>query len=696
MAGENSQSFVQAAEANLLSLRSGLLILAQTGESSDLPAIRRDLATLRRSAEENLQTSVSKRIADCESTIMEPNGSGSISRTAVYSALDMVAGIEAELFNVPRESDDFVFDVDEFLDSSFDDLFLRPEVREEAEEQPEERFEVDDETLEIFRSEAEELLDGITNSLAALSQSPSDQSALWDIRRRAHTFKGAAGIVGSKRSSEIAHRMEDLLDKIVELGQNVDPEVISFLTASAAVLSSLICGTESAEASDLDERYSRVMSSLTTPTTKAKSAQPSAVPAESAPSTGKGSPTPVVRVSLERLDELLKISKNLVSNRCELEERFASFAAGTGCDAQSISKIGSLFETTRKLSDEMQSKLHHVRMVRFGTLETRLKRAVNVTCQDENKKAVLEIENGDIEIDTLVIDALIEPLLHLLKNAVVHGIEPCETRRLIGKPETGTIRLVIKADSRSVDLSVIDDGCGISVSRLKDKAVAKGLIDEEAAAALDDRQAMQLVFDRGLTTADKLDLNAGRGVGMSIVKESVENRRGSVDIESTPQRGTTFTLRMPLEDPEPESTVVAAEAPQSVENKAAELSPLVFVVDDSASVRHQTIALVEKTGARVISAGDGAEALEMLLSSVCEPDLILSDIEMPQIDGWEFLAYLKTDEHFGHIPVAMVSSLDSLEQRERAMNLGASAYVVKPLTGSRFEELLKELVKKVC
>jgi len=112
--------------------------------------------------------------------------------------------------------------------------------------------------------------------------------------------------------------------------------------------------------------------------------------------------------------------------------------------------------------EDIQTKLLRIRMVKFGTLETRLGRAINVTCLDENKKAALEIENGEVEIDTQVIDSLIEPLLHLLKNAVVHGIEPPDTRRLIRKPERGTIRINIEADDEAVVLSVSDDGAGIA------------------------------------------------------------------------------------------------------------------------------------------------------------------------------------------------------------------------------------------
>ncbi len=221
----------------------------------------------------------------------------------------------------------------------------------------------------------------------------------------------------------------------------------------------------------------------------------------------------------------------------------------TGQGAQGNNIIDDLRSLTRSqhvLTDELREKLLQIRMVRFGTLETRLTRAVQVTCQEENKKAVAIFENGDCEVDTQVIDALIEPLIHLLKNAVVHGIENEETRRLIGKPDKGQIQIRVDSDEEGVTLHVSDDGRGISGTRLKQKAVQDGIITPEQAGRMNEPDALDLIFQRGLTTADSINLNAGRGVGMSIVKEAVEAHGGSIQIHSAPQEGTTFTIRMPL------------------------------------------------------------------------------------------------------------------------------------------------------
>ena len=301
---------------------------------------------------------------------------------------------------------------------------------------------------------------------------------------------------------------------------------------------------------------------------------------------------------------------------------------------------------------------------------------------------LFDLENPDLEIDTQVIDALIEPLLHLIKNAVVHGIEPDETRRLLGKPEKGRICIAVNADETDVCLSVEDDGRGISGSKLIEKAIANDIVDSQQASVMDEQSVVNLIFSRGLTTSDSLTMNAGRGVGMSIVKESVESRGGSVGVESEQQKGTKFTIRLPLTLPKPE-----AEPDEPVDASNADLAPLILIVDDSQSIRRMTAKIVEDAGFRTITAENGAEALELLLSGEWEPDLILSDVEMPIVDGWEFLEYVKTDDNFGHIPVVMVTSLSSDEYRRKATDLGASDYLVKPFSLAELDRVLENLGK---
>lgn len=682
---ENTQIFIRKAEKHLASARTGLLIAAQSSETSDLATPCRDLARLHSDAVANGLSDVVQAAERCLIALDTIAAGSKPDRTQIYSALDLLAGTEAAIWKIPLASDNFLEDVSGFVDASFSELI--PKERPAGNEWDTEAFDIDDETLEIFQAEAEELLANIKANLTILNSSAHDQNALWEIRRNAHTFKGAAGIVGLSKASAVAHQMEDLLDKLVERKLGASPGILTFLTKCCSRLDSISASKEFDDSDDIESEYRLAMDSLDVePVSKADLISvTNRSPRKAHAEIHRTSNTPIVRVSLDRLDELLRLSRKLQSSRKSLIDRFGKFASDTSTDSSKSSALAELLYLQSDLTDELHAKLLRIRMVRFGTLETRLSRAVHVTSLDEYKKALVEIENPDVEIDTQVIDALIEPLLHLLKNAVVHGIEPPETRRLIGKPESGTIRIGIEADNEALVLTVSDDGNGISIPKLKEKAITNGVITKDHAKGLNDHEALKLIFDRGLTTAEKLDLNAGRGVGMSIVKESIESRGGSVLIESTPGRGTTFTILMPLAAPKPESS------PQKLKGLEADkqLAPLILVVDDSPSVRRQSVKLIENAGLRVITANNGADALELLLNGTLQPDLILSDIEMPQINGWEFLEYVKTDENFGHIPVVIVSSLDGPEHRELALSLGAADYLVKPLTDLTMNKIIE-------
>lgn len=668
------QTFIKTAEADLARARGSLLILAQNGDVSDLGPTRSSVANLKATAFENEQHAISLQAAECEGALDEITSSND-----VYRVLDLIAGLEASLLDIPLHSDEFLSDVSDFVDSSFDEILPHAETSDEIFS----GFEIDEETLEVFKSEADELLANIQSGLRSLRESPADQNALWEIRRNAHTLKGAAGIVGLISASETAHRMEDLLDKLVELKRAAEPALLCFLETSARKLQTIV----EAKAFDNDEalepQYLAAMDSLgseSDPSAPATAQYATSEPANSERPAHK----PIVRVSLDRLDELIRLSHELINNRESTAEAITGLLDGNSGDNDAIPTLEKLFESAYRLNGELHDKLQSIRMVKFSTLETRLSRAVNMTCTDVGKKAVFELENGEIEIDTLVIDAIVEPLLHLLKNAVVHGIELPETRRLIGKSERGLIKIKVEEIDGHLQISVADDGAGISVKKLKDKAIVNGIIDELDARSMGDERAFALIFDRGLSTAETIDLNAGRGVGMSIVKESVESQGGQVIVESDPPRGTKFTVLLPIES-KPANSEPTLFAQAAIDDEVH----TILVIDDSASMRMHNQKLVESAGFRCITANNGAEALELLLNGDFEPDLILSDVEMPQIDGWEFLEYIKTDDNLGHIPVVLVTSLESDEHRARAFDLGAAEYVVKPLSGTSLASVME-------
>lgn len=675
---EQTQSFIKTAEADLARARGGLLLLSQNGDMSDIAVPRQIIARVKDAALQHRQFAIASLAVECENAIEQLT-----SPTEAYIALDVIARIEASLLDIPLQSAEFLSDVSLFVDSSFDEILPPNGSRKDVFAD----FEIDEETFEIFRSEAEELLGNITSSLRTLAASPGDQNALWEIRRSSHTLKGAAGIVGLTEASETAHKMEDLLDKLVELKREAGLPIVHFLEASARKLEVIVDAKMFDGDRDLDTQYLAAMDELGAAATSAEPTRQLATEAINVDA--RPVHKPIVRVSLDRLDELMQLSQQLMANRETLAEGFAKLLDGDPGDKETVADLEALFATAYRLNGELNEQLLRIRMVKFSTLETRLSRAINVTCMDEGKKAIIELVNGDAEIDTLIIDSLVEPLLHLLKNAVVHGIESPETRRLIAKNERGTIRVSVETNERDIHIHVEDDGSGVSVQKLKAKAIANGIIDEKQAASMTNAEAFELMFDRGLTTATKIDLNAGRGVGMSIVKESVESRGGRIHVESEPQRGTKFTIVLPG------AATQSQTKPSPLFDQAEEEIPTILVVDDSASMRHQTQKLVEAAGFQCITANNGADALELLLNGDFEPDMILSDVEMPQIDGWEFLEYIKTDENLGHIPIVLITSLEAEEHRTRAFDLGAADYIVKPITGDTLAKVAEKLLTAV-
>ena len=670
---EHLRSFIKTAEATLMSARGSLLLISQGGARFDLGPLAAQLGNIAEIAAPLGYNSLASQAARCQETIREATTS-----QAAVLALDAISAVEAELLAIVLP--DEMGDVAGFVDGSFDEILFEP-----ASPDISQQFSIDQETLEIFRSEGEELLANIALGIDVLAAAPADPNALWDIRRSAHTFKGAAGIVGLSEASSLAHRMEDLLHRLVESNGSASTAVLDFLRGCVRSLEAVLDG-HPANAAGLGLAYSSAVASIDNGGHHQGTPQASSGSLEK-PVENKR----VARVSLDRISEIIALAEHLLIDQDELGAK------------------------TRPAIAEIHDRLLRLRLIKFGNLETRLARAVSLTATEENKKAALDIETPDVEIDTLILDGLVEPLLHLIKNAVVHGIEAPEVRRMLGKHEFGLISIRVEADNEAVVVTVSDDGAGIGLDKLRERAAARHAISEQAALAMSDRDAFKLLFEKGLTTTDTVTLNSGRGVGMSIVKESIESRGGSIHIESTPQLGTSFTLMLPNSWDGPRvgsSHVIKGSTPHQglagVTRESARPgpslspllpvspSPLVLIVDDSASIRHQTQFIVEEAGLRAITAKDGAEALELLLNGSVEPDLILSDVEMPHLDGWQLLEYIKTDDHLGHVPVVMVTSLDADDHRAMATKLGAADYIVKPFSTNDIERVLKLVTESVA
>jgi two-component system chemotaxis sensor kinase CheA len=242
-----------------------------------------------------------------------------------------------------------------------------------------------------------------------------------------------------------------------------------------------------------------------------------------------------IRVKSDRLDKLV----NLVGEMVTVQARLSQFA-NSRLDADLL----SVAEEVERLTWDLRDQVLTIRMLPIGGTFTRFKRLVRDLGAELGKDVVLVSEGGETELDKTVIDQLNDPLVHLVRNSIDHGIESPAVRQAIGKPGKGRITLSAKHSGANVVLTVADDGAGLDVSRIRAKAVEKGLISEHA--ELTEREIHALVFEPGFSTAQEVSSVSGRGVGMDVVRQAIDALRGSIEVHSEEGKGTSFSVKLPL------------------------------------------------------------------------------------------------------------------------------------------------------
>lgn len=242
-----------------------------------------------------------------------------------------------------------------------------------------------------------------------------------------------------------------------------------------------------------------------------------------------------IRVKSDRLDKLV----NLVGEMVTVQARLSQFA-NSRVDAE----LMSVAEEVERLTWDLRDQVLTIRMLPIGGTFTRFKRLVRDLGTELGKEVLLLTEGGETELDKTVIDQLNDPLVHLVRNSIGHGIEPPGVRQAIGKPRKGRITLSAKHSGASVVLTVADDGAGLDVERIRAKAVEKGLVPEHV--ELTEREVHALIFEPGFSTAHEISSVSGRGVGMDVVRQAIDALRGSIEVRSVAGQGTTFTVKLPL------------------------------------------------------------------------------------------------------------------------------------------------------
>lgn len=384
-----------------------------------------------------------------------------------------------------------------------------------------------DELMRAFIVESTENLDTIEGSLVTLERSPGNVEVLQEMFRAAHTLKGNASCVGADAITEVAHRFEDVLERLKSGDLSMTPGRVSVVLQVTDLLRDMVAATAAGREPE-SNGYAELLRLIE------EGSENGAIAGDS--TARSKAVTRTLRVSVEKLDRMLDLAGELAISRGRLRAQIESAAT-----ADEHGVLDTLRESERIHSD-LQEEIMRARMIPLGPLFRQYARVVRDLSHRDGKDAILEITGEDVEVDTAIAEQLRDPLTHMIRNAIDHGLELPAIRRQGGKSETGTIRLAARYEATSVIVTVGDDGAGLDRERIRSRALASG-IDADALTAA---EVDALIFEPGFSTAAEVSELSGRGIGMDVVRRNVESLRGSLSVESAKGEGTIVTLRFPL------------------------------------------------------------------------------------------------------------------------------------------------------
>jgi chemosensory pili system protein ChpA (sensor histidine kinase/response regulator) len=713
---------------------------------------------------------------------------------------------------------------------------------------------LDQELLTIFTEEARELVPQIGNELRAWRKAPQDNSHPDALQRALHTLKGSARMAGQSEMGNVVHNMEDrviqaLKKKVTpadfdDMFQDVDQigvfleeltgesadgrkdEVAAsrggnrraqFLRMRADMLDRLI--NEAGEVSiarsrmeqemqgfkhfslDLTESVFRLRSYLRELEIETESQMQSRM---TLLQETQEAFDPLEFDRFTRLQELTRMMAESVNDVSTIQNGLLN----------NLDETESALQQQARMNRELQYGLMNVRMVPFSVISERLHRIVRQTAHELNKPVELTIDGESVDIDRSVLDKIGAPLEHLLRNSVGHGIESVAQRKKQHKPETGSVQLKIKRENDEIVITVADDGAGIKLDKVREKAIQNGLIQADQETS--EQSLMAIIFEPGFSTAVDVTQISGRGVGLDAVRGDITALGGRIEVFNSPEHGAVFTIYLPVTlsvaqvvlvrsgthlyalpsimveqlqklktgllaaayeakaihwadreypihyfsrligeaDAEPEQLtytpilllrsgtnrialhvdeiignqevvmkpigsqlarvpgitgatvmgdgkivlivnpvqmanreVIVVSHARALEAEAADTTkPTVMVVDDSLTMRKVLGRTLEREGYQVVTAKDGMDALQLLQET--RPDIILLDIEMPRMDGFEFARNVRGDADTAGIPIIMISSRTAEKHQSHAKEIGVNAFLGKPVQD---DDLLAEI-----
>src|SRR5215510_71323 len=413
-----------------------------------------------------------------------------------------------------------------------------------------------DQLLAVFRDQSLQILEEMSHDLLALEASRADGDAMTRLRRGAHTIKGDSACVGLDQTTQLAHKVEDVFDGVLCGEIKFDRQSVNVIFK---VLDAIKAALDSAEICDVDvESTDALIADLTAilvcndvaaeqpgkRDSKLLSlpAQPSVpVQVEEPAKQRRG----FVRVEASKIDTLLNLAGEMVIARSVMSQLRPEIESVMDV-TDMIDRVNVASNQMGRLIAELQKSVLKMRMVTIDHVFRRFARPMRELATELGKEVNLHISGGETELDRALVDIISEPLLHLLRNAVDHGLETKEERQKSGKPLAGRIAMRAYHEGNQVVVEVSDDGRGIDAATLKRRAVESDRLTKDEADRLTDEDALELIFLQGLSTVREVTQLSGRGIGASAVKAAIEQLRGSVAVNSVPGSGTCFTLRMPL------------------------------------------------------------------------------------------------------------------------------------------------------
>ncbi|MET0239381.1 MAG: chemotaxis protein CheW [Sphingobium sp.] len=393
-----------------------------------------------------------------------------------------------------------------------------------------------DDLLGDFVAETLESLEALSGEVIAWEAAPDNHARLDAFFRFFHTVKGSCGFLDLPRPERLAHAAEDVLAAIRFGTRSPDPVTISAVLAIMDRIGEIARGY----AGDLPqppEGDDDMLIAALSAAPLVGDASPAANYCPVNETVGGGVPR-TVRLPLSLIDQLMSAVSDMVLSRNELSRKLRDHAVDPAVDGS--------FERLSVCIADMRDMVSKTRMQRVDRLFAPLPRMVRDLCRDLGKQASLILEGGDVEMDREMIEMVVDPLTHIVRNAIDHGIEAPADRAAAGKPDVGRIRISAGQSGNQIVIEIADDGRGIRADDLVARALRLGLVSDADVAGLSHDDKLALIFHPGLSTAERLSAISGRGVGMDVVRTNVERIGGVVTLGSAPGRGTMIRLRVPM------------------------------------------------------------------------------------------------------------------------------------------------------